>query len=166
VDEALVGRGLTHYEISNFAAPGEEARHNLGYWRGDPYLGLGCGAVGALEEDHGAFATRYRNTTSPEAYMKLHGGDGAAADPAIGEEVERLSPETRLKERIMLGLRLAEGFDLAAAAAPLGVEPFTRDRERALRDLQNRGRIAREGSVLRIPREAWLFTDDTAARLF
>lgn len=164
VDEALVASGLRHYEISNFAAPGEEARHNLGYWRGDPYLGLGCGAVGALEDDDGAYATRYRNTTSPDLYVKVNGGDGRDADAS--DEVERLSPETRLKERIMLGLRLAEGLDLAAAAAPLGVEPFTRERERDLRDLENRGRIVREGTVLRIPREAWLFTDDTAARLF
>ena len=44
----LQSAGLAHYEVSNYARPGEEARHNLHYWRGGAYLGLGAGAVGCL----------------------------------------------------------------------------------------------------------------------
>ncbi len=171
VDEALVARGFEHYEISNFARPGERARHNVGYWRGEEYLGLGCGAVGALEHDDRRAATRYRNPTSPADYMLRATALGEAVTLGLeGEglslEVEPLSPETRLKERIMLGLRLAEGFDLAAAAGEVGVEAFTPERERAIARATARGRLVREGTRLSIPRAAWLFTDDTAARLF
>ncbi|HQY62036.1 MAG: radical SAM family heme chaperone HemW [Myxococcales bacterium] len=171
VDEALVARGFEHYEISNFARPGERARHNEGYWRGDEYLGLGCGAVGALERDDGRAATRYRNPVSPADYMLRATAFGDAPTTGLdGEglslEVESLPPETRLKERIMLGLRLAEGFDLDAAAAEVGAEGFTPERERAIARSVARGRLMREGTRLSIPRAAWLFTDDTAARLF
>src|SRR4051812_9571580 len=48
VDEGLSEAGFEHYEISNYAAPHERSRHNLGYWQGHDYLGLGCGAFGAL----------------------------------------------------------------------------------------------------------------------
>jgi putative oxygen-independent coproporphyrinogen III oxidase len=173
VDESLTACGLGHYEISNFARPGEEARHNLGYWRGDEYLGLGCGAVGALADRDATFATRYRNTTSPEAYTKRAYGrvtptdDRSATDePSLAMEIEALSPETRLKERIMLGLRLALGMDLEEAASSLGIEAFSAQRSRAAEQLVARGRLVREGSRIRIPKHAWLFTDDIAARLF
>lgn len=171
VDEALVAQGFEHYEISNFARPGERARHNLGYWRGEEYLGLGCGAVGALEDEAGHFATRYRNPLLPADYMLRAAAFGAGATPlaegdGLSLEVEPLAPETRLKERIMLGLRLAEGFDLAAAGEAVGAEGFTPERERAIARAAARGRVVREGTRLSIPRAAWLFTDDTAARLF
>ena len=51
IEEALEARGLRHYEISNYAVPGEEARHNLAYWRGDEYLGLGCAAFGFARDE-------------------------------------------------------------------------------------------------------------------
>src|SRR5690606_38939046 len=60
VGEALAPHGLDRYEISNFAASGEEARHNLAYWRGDDYLGLGCAAYGTISTGGGR-AERYRN---------------------------------------------------------------------------------------------------------
>ena len=44
--EALGAAGFRRYEVSNYARPGHEARHNLGYWHGAPYLGLGCAAYG------------------------------------------------------------------------------------------------------------------------
>ncbi len=154
VDEALAAKGLAHYEISNYAVAGEEARHNLGYWRGEEYLGLGCAAYGFVRTPSGG--TRWRNPPAPGVYQS---GTQAATE-------EPLDPLALLRERIMLGLRLATGFDLAAAGADLGVEPFTPERTRAIELLVGRGRLVREGSVLRIPRAAWLHTDDTAARLF
>ncbi len=154
VDEALEKRGLRHYEISNYAAPGEEARHNLGYWRGEEYLGLGCAAYGFVRDGRGGM--RYRNAVAPEAYQN---GTEAATS-------EALDAETLLRERIMLGLRLAAGLDLEAAAKDLDLDPFTAERTRTIDGLVSRGRLERDGTRLRIPRAAWLFTDDTAARLF
>jgi oxygen-independent coproporphyrinogen-3 oxidase len=160
IDEALGARGLHHYEISNYAAPGEEARHNLAYWRGDEYVGLGCAAYGFARQ--GPSGRRWRNAIDPRRYVAAT-RDGLAATTFSTEE---LDAETLLRERIMLGLRVAEGVDLGRAGADLGVEPFTPPRVRAAARLIAAGRLARDGDVLRIPRRAWLFADDTAARLF
>lgn len=158
IDEALSARGLRHYEISNYAAPGHEARHNLAYWKGDEYVGLGCAAYGFVREARGG--RRWRNPTDPRRYVEwtrtaMHDAD-----------VEDLAPEALLRERIMLGLRIAEGLDLGQAGRDLGVDPWTAERTRAIERLVERGRLVRDGDVLRIPRDAWLFTDDTASRLF
>ncbi len=170
IDLALGERGFHHYEISNYALPGEEARHNLAYWRGDEYLGLGCGAFGALRvRERPAGAVRYRNPTRPEEYVALAPGtrpERPSSLDGLSQEAEELDAGTLLKERIMLGLRLEGGFDLAAAAEELGAPGLTEERERALGSLVARGRIVRQGTRLRLPRQAWLFTDDTAARLF
>jgi oxygen-independent coproporphyrinogen-3 oxidase len=173
IDEALGARGFRHYEISNHAKAGEEARHNLGYWRGDEYLGLGCGAYGfarltasadastaeasspAEPVAEGARGVRWRNEVLPERYVA--GGGGSS---------EMLDGETMLRERIMLGLRMDEGIDLDASARDLGVPAWTRERRRASAWLSERGRIVLDGSRIRIPRSAWLWADDTAARLF
>lgn len=164
VGEALSARGLRRYEVSNYGRPGAESRHNLGYWRGHDYLGLGCAAFGTLSrptaEDPGA-GLRYRNAPNPERYLgRARRGDFAA------HEREELSGETRLRERIMLGLRLVEGLDLEGAAAALGVEPWPSERRRAAERLVARGRLAIEGGRLRVPEEAWLFADGTAVELF
>jgi oxygen-independent coproporphyrinogen-3 oxidase len=156
IDEALGARGFRHYEISNHAQPGQEARHNLGYWRGEEYLGLGCGAFGFART--GGAGVRWRNEILPEKYV------AAERDPT--SEREELDARAMLRERIMLGLRIEEGFDLAAAGDELGIEPFTDERRRAIDTLVSRSRLARSGTQLRIPRSAWLFADDTAARLF
>ncbi|MFO0663212.1 MAG: radical SAM family heme chaperone HemW [Polyangiaceae bacterium] len=160
IDEALTRRGFRHYEISNYAFPGEEARHNLAYWHGAEYMGLGTGAFGFYRTPH-AEGVRYRNELKPDTYVKR----AIAGEPVTTLE-EPLSPETLLKERIMLGLRLAEGFDLGAAARDLGVEAWSEGRKRAADWLVSRDRLVVEGSHLRIPMRAWLFGDDTAARLF
>jgi putative oxygen-independent coproporphyrinogen III oxidase len=162
IDEALEGRGFVHYEISNYAAPGQEARHNLGYWRGDEYLGLGCGAYGFVRTDvdgEPSRGERWRNDPSPGAYM--------AGDAVSAATREELDAPTMLRERIMLGLRMREGVDIDVAALDLGIEGggWTRERTREASLLEQRGRVEREGSRVRVPRPAWLWTDDTAARL-
>lgn len=157
VDEALGARGFGHYEISNYARPGEEARHNLGYWRGEEYLGLGCGAYGFSFTARGA-GVRWRNRVLPDDYVHN------ATDPTT--EREELDAGALLRERIMLGLRVTEGLDLAAAGDELGIDPMTTERRRAIAALVKRGRLVALGSRLVIPPRAWLFADDTAARLF
>ncbi|MEJ7731022.1 MAG: radical SAM family heme chaperone HemW [Polyangiaceae bacterium] len=159
VDAALGELGYQHYETSNYARPGEEARHNLGYWRGDDYLGLGCGAYGTLSAEAGG-AVRYRNAPDPARYLAT----AAEGDPA--ESREALDGEARLRERIMLGLRIAEGFDLEGSAAELGVEPWPAPRRRAADRLLAARRIEIEGGRVRLPRPAWLFADGIAAELF
>lgn len=158
VDETLERLGYDHYEISNFARPGQQSLHNVQYWRGLPYLGLGVAAFGTLEID-GQWL-RYRNPTDIPTYLGRPFGDGFS-----GNSVEPLDPETRLRERIMLGLRLADGIDLEAIGRELDVEPYTPERTKSLERLSIAGRIAREHTRLWIPREAWLLADGTIAQL-
>ena len=161
IRDALEGASFAHYEISNYARAGETSRHNLGYWCGDDYLGLGCGAVGTLAEpDH--TAVRYRNEPRAAAYLRAVGADGEALEL----ERERLDSETRLRERIMLGLRLADGIDLGAAGRALGLDAWTAGRESSAAELVRGGRLERHGDRLRIPKDARLFADGTAAALF
>lgn len=159
VDAALGELGFRHYETSNYARPGEEARHNLGYWRGDDYLGLGCGAYGTLSGRDGA-AVRYRNAPEPVRYMAT----AAVGEP--DEAREALDGEARLRERIMLGLRIADGFDLEGSASALGVEAWPAARRRAADRLVRADRLVVEDGRLRLPRSAWLFADGIAAELF
>jgi oxygen-independent coproporphyrinogen-3 oxidase len=161
IDEALAARGLRHYEISNYARPGDEARHNLGYWRGEEYVGLGCAAYGMVHREGGT--VRYRNPLEPRAYIAATRDAEASA---AATTIEPLDATTLLRERIMLGLRLAGGLDLRMAGDDLGIEPFTRERIQEIERLVSRGRLARDGDRLLIPRDGWLWTDDTAARLF
>jgi len=101
-EDVLSAAGYANYEISNWALPGQECRHNLAYWRGDDWWGLGPGAhshVGGV---------RWWNVRHPRDYTaRMAGG----LSPAQGREV--LSTEERHVERVLLGLRLAEGLDLA-----------------------------------------------------
>ncbi len=172
IEASLEARGLRHYEISNYAAPGEEARHNLAYWRGDEYVGLGCAAFGFARDEKPTAARaglRWRNAIEPKRYVEA---TRKMKDDVLGEGdgvsmfAEDLDATALLRERIMLGLRLADGVDLTRAGQDLAIDPWTPERLRAIDRLVERGRLAREGDVLKIPRAAWLFTDDIAARLF
>ena len=78
---------------------------------------------------------------------------------------EPIDAETSLSERILLGLRLAEGLDLDAEGALLGVVGWTDERKRAAERLEKRGRLTIEGSRLFIPKSQWLFADGTISEL-
>ncbi len=101
-DEAFEAAGMPWYELSNWAVPGQECRHNEAYWRGDDWWGVGPGA-----HSHVA-GTRWWNVKHPAAYVqRLAAGDS----PAVGREV--LDPATRAVEDLMLGIRMATGFGIA-----------------------------------------------------
>lgn len=97
------GAGLHCYEVSNHAVIGQECRHNLTYWRGEPYLGIGPGAHGRRLEDGCHVATETIRT--PEKWLEavLAGGDGMAGQ-------ERLTGAERGTEYALMALRLAEGM--------------------------------------------------------
>jgi oxygen-independent coproporphyrinogen-3 oxidase len=93
----LTGAGYRWYETANFCRDGRRAEHNLGYWLGHDYLGLGVGAVSTLGDE------RRRNTPKLARYLAGH----------YDRELELLDDETRARERVMLGLRLDEPLPLA-----------------------------------------------------
>ena len=105
--EITEAAGLPAYEISNHARPGAECRHNLLYWQGDDFLGIGPGAHGRLTDDQGR-TTTHRRHRAPEIWrgMVTERGEGTA-DEGV------LSGEDRVVELVMMGLRLTEGLSLA-----------------------------------------------------
>jgi oxygen-independent coproporphyrinogen-3 oxidase len=110
--DRLAAAGLSAYEISNFARPGRECRHNLRYWHNQPYLGLGPSAAGFLDE------VRYRNIPDAAAYAQA-----IAAGRNAWCESERLPPLERARESAVLALRLVTGIDRGAFAERFGVDP-------------------------------------------
>ena len=108
-DEALTAAGLANYEISNWARPGHECRHNLLYWRQGDYVGFGCAAHSHRD------GRRWWNVRTPERYIALvQTGESATAAG------ETLDAETRRLEGLQLALRTRDGVPATALdAAPL-----------------------------------------------
>ena len=97
--------GLRRYELSNFARPGRESSHNLLYWEGESYLGLGAGAAGCWRGPEGG--VRWQNLRDADAWLAAV----EAGRLPTGEE-DRFDPVADRNERIMLGLRTARGIPL------------------------------------------------------
>ena len=112
--ELTSAAGLPAYEISNHARPGEESRHNLLYWRYGEYAGCGAGAHGRLVRDGVRLATSTER--SPEHWQAR-----VAADGCGWVEATPLTASEQADERLLMGLRLSEGIDIAGpgSAAPL-----------------------------------------------
>jgi putative oxygen-independent coproporphyrinogen III oxidase len=111
--ELCESAGLPAYEVSNHARPGRESRHNLIYWRGGDYIGLGPGAHGRLTLGGARFATHAE--LAPDAWL-----DGVETGRAQHEATERLSPEEQAAEYLMMGLRLHEGVAFSRLRALSG----------------------------------------------
>jgi putative oxygen-independent coproporphyrinogen III oxidase len=124
--EVCAQHGLPAYEISNHARPGAECKHNLVYWRGQEYAGIGPGAHGRLDIN----GTRHATATDkrPETWlMRVEAnGHGVITD-------ERLNSVERADEFLLMGLRLAEGIDPERYAALAG-RPLDPDRIAVLRE--------------------------------
>ncbi|HMA50203.1 MAG TPA: radical SAM family heme chaperone HemW [Magnetospirillaceae bacterium] len=152
--EVTEAAGLPAYEISNHARPGAECRHNLLYWQGDDFLGIGPGAHGRLTDEAGR-TTTHRRHRAPESWrgMVLERGEGTA-DSGV------LSEEDRVTELVMMGLRLSEGLSLAkfpaleAALDPEGLagmieDGFLEKRDGFLR-ATSKGRLLLNGVIERL----------------
>jgi oxygen-independent coproporphyrinogen-3 oxidase len=150
VVETLTGAGYRWYETANFARVGSRdlrARHNLGYWLGHDYLGLGVGAVSTIEN------RRWRNLPSLRGYVEAL--EGGCRPP---RELEELPAEVRETERVMLGLRLDEPISVEGADGMLDLEELSR--------LEGLGLAERHGErVVLTPRGRFLGDGVTAALL-
>jgi oxygen-independent coproporphyrinogen III oxidase len=104
--DRLAAAGYRQYEISNFARPGCECRHNRVYWQNEPYLGFGISAASFVERE------RWSNTPSTRVYRER-----VEAGLSAGEPGERLEGRSAVGEALMLGLRLNEGVDLGQMSA-------------------------------------------------
>lgn len=101
--------GLPAYEVSNHARPGGECRHNLTYWLGGDYVGIGPGAHGRLNN------TATRQHRAPDIWLKRVEESGHAT-----QESTALDPDTRAEELVMMGLRLVDGINADTFAAIAG----------------------------------------------
>ena len=131
--DRLSAAGYHRYEISNYAKPGFECRHNLVYWNRGDYLGLGCAAHSLLG------GRRFHNPDGLEEYL--------AGVRRLDETV--LTARDAMEETLMLATRTARGLDLAAWARDFGA-PFGKGREAALKRLERAGLIETGGGFLRL----------------
>jgi len=137
-ETTLAAAGFEHYEISNWARPGYACRHNLVYWRNEPWLGVGAGAASWWG------GRRWSHVRHPTDYIARV----QAGLPAV-EESEDIPPRLEMGETMMLGLRLAEGVSDARFRARFdqGLEATFGSELAALRDL---GLLEWDGQVARL----------------
>jgi oxygen-independent coproporphyrinogen-3 oxidase len=137
--EALARAGLAQYEISNFAVPGHECRHNLKYWTGAPYRGFGAGA----HSYDGA--SRFWNVSGAAEYIERRGGGAGAGRlcDAARAGSEPIDAAEREKEHMILGLRLTRGVGSERYRARFGA-PLMERRGAALRRLEAEGLVRLE----------------------
>jgi oxygen-independent coproporphyrinogen-3 oxidase len=142
VHDELAQAGLTHYEISNFARPGYECRHNLGYWRRQPYLGLGAGA-------HSLRSNGWGERLSVPSDLELY-RQHLANGKATAASIEVCDQQLAMAETLYLGLRTAEGVSDARFS-----QQFNRDIAEVFPNA-----IARCGERLKHDHGRWSFDLD------
>jgi oxygen-independent coproporphyrinogen-3 oxidase len=143
--EVLAAAGFEHYEVSNFARPGRESRHNRAYWTGSAYLGLGPGAH-SYQPPH-----RFWNVRDWGIYQQR-----IAAGQLARDARETVTGPDQLLERLWLGLRTREGADLPERTESL---------EGMLRQWQAAGWARLENARVRLTPAGWLLLDKLAVEL-
>ena len=130
----LAAAGYVHYEISNWALAGFESRHNLKYWRREPYFGFGAGA-------HSFNGTqRWANAHDPAAYTTA-----IVQGRFPVEQLESVTRDQALEEELFLGLRQLEGIDLAGIESKYGASLRPR-----VEELRAQGLLEWHGALLRL----------------
>lgn len=150
--DLLEGAGLRRYEVANYAVPGHESRHNLAYWTGRAYLGIGPSAQGMLD----AVTARSAGFVVPDDAARIRYAVAADLTRGFGEwpgmTVEVLTEADALREDVMLGLRLTEGVP-SALVEEAGVSPVI-DR------LVDAGLLTRSQGRVRTTERGWLLGNE------
>ncbi|MBU6445859.1 MAG: coproporphyrinogen III oxidase, partial [Verrucomicrobia bacterium] len=145
--ERLASLGLNRYEISAFARPGFESRHNLGYWTGRPFLGFGPSAYSFWEGE------RFRNVANIHKYARALREGQSPVDFR-----EKLPYPAHLKERLAVGLRVREGVNLATF-------PLDADTARVIEELKRNNLLAQRGTQLQLTERGMLYYDTVASEM-
>jgi oxygen-independent coproporphyrinogen-3 oxidase len=142
--------GIAQYEISNFARPGMESKHNLKYWTRQPYIGFGLDAHSMLEGSTGA--VRFSTSDSLEEFT-------------AGAPLNRtpVSSRAALEETLFLGLRLTRGVDLKAAGTRSGVDAEAEFGD-TIRELESSAMLKREGDIVRLTPTGRLLSNEVFER--
>ena len=160
--EWLEANGVMQYEISNFAREGHASRHNMKYWRREPYVGFGLDAHSMLRAcSHGLKAgegaVRWGNTDQLDRY-EVQGSRFKSP------EVEWIGTEKGFEEAMFLGLRMNVGVDLEALRAEFG-ERLVQGAVAALGDVEEAGLVEREGSWVRLTARGRMASNEVFSRL-
>jgi oxygen-independent coproporphyrinogen III oxidase len=165
--EAFDAVGLRQYEISNFARNGHASRHNLKYWKRQPYIGFGLDAHSMLNA--GATDVRFANTSDLDAYL----GDINAAGPfeivsqakdSSGIEADIIGREEAFEESLFLGLRLNEGVVLNSLRSEFG-DTLLEDVMPALLDVRNAGLLEMDSGLIRLTARGRMVSNEVFSRL-
>lgn len=152
----LVGAGLQRYEVSNFARPGAECRHNMAYWRQEQWLAAGPSASGHFA------GHRWKNVPRLDEYIETE-------DAGFSAIIDHETPDSRrsLGERMMTGVRLAEGVDLSDTLCRAdAIDPAVGPRiERVLAAYTASGHLARDGDRVVPTARGFLLVDRIAREL-
>ncbi|HXJ93578.1 MAG TPA: radical SAM family heme chaperone HemW [Terriglobia bacterium] len=146
--EMFSDAGYVQYEISNFARPGFESRHNQKYWRLDPYLGIGAGAHSF--DGH----SRWANVASTDHYAAM-----LAREELPIEEWRTLEPNEQIEEFFFLGLRQQEGIDIERALKRFGVSSLEAWQPRVA-SLLHKGLLETDGGRVRLAPHAYLISNE------
>ena len=154
----LADAGLERYEISNYARPGLESRHNVNYWEGGDYLGIGAGAHSHRRRPEDPLGERWQNERLPTGYMRLTGEAGHAV-------TERERPELRqaMAEHLLTGLRMIGGVSLLRFERRFGMRPEGTFPDVA--DWLSEGLLVEDDQRLRFGRQGLLLANELFVRL-
>jgi oxygen-independent coproporphyrinogen-3 oxidase len=148
----LEAAGLLQYEISNFARPGRECRHNLKYWRYAPYVGLGPSACSHVAR------SRWCNRSDLAAWAEAVDRGGS-----VREDVIELTPEDAAREALVFGLRLVRGVDVADLEVRTGISVCS-VYAREIDELASQGLLIQAGARLWIPADKLLTSNAILSR--
>ena len=151
--QLTVQAGLKRYEISNYARPGFECRHNLTYWRNEDYLGLGAGAVSCLA------SLRQQAIRNIPEYIRIIEGK-----KSVFINSERLDRETRFRETMIMALRMTEGINIEKTRQRFGLDPTTYYGE-TLGRLIRTGMIRRTATHIRLSERGLLLANQVMREL-
>lgn len=155
----LSAAGIAQYEISNFARPGQQCRHNRKYWRREEYLGFGPSAHGfLLPRECSPFGLRTANPPSLRGY-----GEAIRAGRLPGPDIRTSTREDAWKESLIFGLRMTEGVDLRAVREQFGAPPA--DLSGTVHRLVAEGLLLSEGERIRLPSRLLFVSNEIFARL-
>ena len=154
---AFAAAGLVRYEVSSYARPGRQARHNRLYWSLAPYLGAGASASSLRPLADGT-AWRFANPRATDVYLR--------SDPQThARHVERRTAADLENEAVWLGLRTAAGIDRAGHRARHGIDPVS-GREAAVAAVVKSGWLVVDEVKLQLTTDGFLFADEVASRLW
>ena len=161
--------GYRHYEISNWALDGKRSRHNLTYWRNEPYLGVGPGAHSYLA------GCRFSAIRSPREYMRRMGDESESADKAsmhekicsvpVVDEIERIDKPLEMAETMIMGLRLDEGISVASFTGRFGAPPSHAYGD-TLRELEELALIHAQDGAIRLTHRGRMLGNEVFSRFF